>query len=98
MQPIIKLAILLTLLSCASAQDAEPAQDLLAKAKQVYSQDGPKSALPLFKDALKIFRDNKDRHGEAITLGYIANCHRKMGNDDKALDFAQQALHMKEEL
>src|ERR1043166_4295248 len=100
MRAIIKLAFSLILLACASAaEDAQPsAEDFLVKAKQAYTQDGPKMALPQFEEALKLFRAHDDRHGEAVTLGYIANCHRKLENLDKALEFAQQALHMKEEL
>ncbi len=45
-----------------------------------------------------MFQADKDRHAEAIVLGYIANCQRKLENLDKALEFAQQALHMKDEL
>jgi CHAT domain-containing protein/Tfp pilus assembly protein PilF len=80
-------------------QDAQPsAQQRLTKAKQLYTQEGPKAALPEFEEALKLFRSDHDRHGEAVVLGYIANCQRKLENLDKALEFAQQALHMKEEL
>src|SRR6202162_1643542 len=88
-------------LLCVTAwtQDAHPSpQERLTKAKQLYTQEGPKAALPEFEVALKMFQANKDRHGEAVVLGYIANCQRKLENLDKALDFAQQALHMKEEL
>jgi CHAT domain-containing protein/Tfp pilus assembly protein PilF/predicted negative regulator of RcsB-dependent stress response len=100
MSAFIKFVFCVIFLACtAVAQTARPpAQDLLTKAKQVYTQEGPKGALPIFEDALKIFRGSKDRHGEAITLGYIANCYRKLEDLDKALDFAQQALRMKEEL
>jgi CHAT domain-containing protein/Tfp pilus assembly protein PilF len=81
------------------ADDALPsAQDRLAKAKQLYTQEGPKTALPEFEQALKMFQTSKDRHGEAVTLGYIANCYRKLEDLDKALDFGQQALRMKEQL
>lgn len=73
-------------------------EDLLANAKQVYIQEGPKEALPKFEEVLKRSQAEKDRHGEAISLGYIANCYRKLENLDKALEFGQQALHMKEEL
>lgn len=91
------------LLVCAlSAQSTQPvaqsAQELLTKGRQEYTQNGPKAALPEFEDALKMFRASHDRNGEAVTLGYIANCHRKLENLDKALDFATQALQMKEEL
>lgn len=75
-----------------------PAKDLLENGKQLYTQEGPKAALPKFEEALKFFRSNGDRRNEAISLGYIANCHRKLGNLDLALGFAQQALHMKQDL
>jgi CHAT domain-containing protein/Tfp pilus assembly protein PilF len=100
MRSITKYAFYIALLAAtACAQDAEPpAQVRLAKAKQLYTQEGPKAALPEFEEALKMFRASKDRHGVAVVLGYIANCYRKLENLDNALEFAQQALHMKEEL
>ena len=74
------------------------AQEFLTKGKQLYAQEGPKPALQQFEEALKIFRSSQDRHGEAVTLGYVANCERKLGNLDQALEFAHQALRMKQEL
>lgn len=100
MRATVKYAGCILLLACASfAQGGQPsAEELLAKGKQLYTQEGPKPALPEFERALKMFRIANDRRGEAVTLGYIANCQRKLENLDKALDFAQEALHMKEEL
>lgn len=100
MRTTAKCVCCLVIASLALTQEAHSsaAQDLLDKAKQRYTQEGPKAALPEFEEALKMFRTDKDRQGEAITLGYIANCHRKLENLDQALDFAQQALHMKQEL
>ncbi len=103
MHAIAKCACCLFVLATAlwSQRVAAPstqAQELLAKGKQLYTQEGPKTALPPFQEALKIFRLNADRHGEAITLGYVANCQRKLGNLDQALEFAQQALRMKQDL
>ena len=92
----------LILLTCTAvsqnATPSTPAQKLLTKGKQLYIQEGPKAALPQFEEAIKIFRLSNDRHGEAVALGYVANCHRKLENLDKALEFAQRALRMKEEL
>jgi CHAT domain-containing protein/Tfp pilus assembly protein PilF len=100
MRATVIIAFSIALLACVSAaQNGQPsAQELLAKGKQTYTQDGPKVALPQFEEALKLFRAHDDRQGEAVTLGYIANCHRKLEDLDKALEFAQQALRMKEEL
>ena len=83
MHVISKCALCLVLLAWATlSQSATPptsSQELLEKGKQLYTQDGPKAALPQFEEALKIFRSDGDRHREAVTLGYIANCHRKIG-------------------
>lgn len=100
MRAIVTIMFCVPLLASASAaQGAQPsAPDLLTKAKQTYTQDGPKAALPLFETALTVFKASKDRQGEAVTLGYIANCYRKLEDLDKALEFAQQTLHMKEDL
>jgi CHAT domain-containing protein/Tfp pilus assembly protein PilF len=75
-----------------------PPQDLLVQGKKLYLEEGPKPALSKFEEALKLFQSSKDGHNEAIALGYIANCYRKLGDLDKALEFAEQALRMKEEL
>src|SRR5579864_4737283 len=90
----------LVLLSAAAWPQNAPVstQDMLASAKQAYIQEGPRAALPKFEEVLKIFETNKDRGGEAIALGYIANCYRKLEDLDKALQFAKQALEMKEQL
>jgi len=100
MRASVKSVCCVVLLACvASGQNKPPsAQDLIAKGKELYTKEGPNAALPEFEEALRIFQAGKDRHGEAVTLGYIANCYRKLENLDKAVEFAQQALHMKEEL
>ena len=100
MPATIQVALCLALLGCTSAaQQAQPsAQDLLVKGRQTYLQEGPKQSLPDFEKALSMFRALHDRHGEAVALGYIATCHRRLENLDRALEFAQQALHLKEEL
>ena len=97
---IVKCALCIWFLASASlAQGGQPsAEEHLAKGKQLYTQEGPKAALPEFEQAMNLFRTANDRRGEAVTLGYIANCQRKLENLDKALALAQQALLMKEEL
>src|SRR5436309_15904554 len=79
-----------------TATPSTPAQKLLTKGKQPYTEEGPKAALPQFEEAIKMFRSSNDRHGEAVALGYIANCHRRLENLDKDLEFAKQALRMEE--
>ena len=74
-----------------------PLQTLLTKGNSS-TPKRPESGAAAFEEALKQFRSDHDRHGEAVVLGYIANCQRKLGNLDEALQFAQHALRMKEEL
>lgn len=84
----------------AAAQTEAPfrADDLLAKAKQAYTQEGPAAALPQFEQALTTYQTANDQRNEAVTLGYLANCHRRLGNLNQALDLARRALAMKERL
>ena len=103
---------LLLLLSCvlviqglASAQtpslptaSAQKAGDVLAHAKQLYSEEGARVALPEYEKALALFRGDGDRKNEAITIGLIGNCYKNFGEHQKALDYLQRALAMKREL
>ena len=100
MGAIAKYVCCIALLAATALAQNAPlsGQDRLTKAKQLYTQEGPEAALPEFEQALKTFQTTNDRHSEAVTLGYIANCYRKLADLDKALEFAQQALHMKEAL
>jgi CHAT domain-containing protein/Tfp pilus assembly protein PilF len=100
MHAIIKYVCCLTMLvSTLRSQTPSPtAQELLDKGKLLYTQQGPNAALTEFEDALKLFRVSSDRHGEAVSLGYLANCYRRLEELDKALDFANQALQLKNEL
>ena len=88
-------------LPASAAPQCRPAgepDDVLARAKQVYTEDGPKPALPVFERALALYRAAGDRRGEAITLGLIGNCYKKFGDHQKALDYLNRALAMKREL
>src|SRR5207245_10589098 len=74
MHSIARYVWCLILLTCTSlsqnAKPSTPAQELLTKGKQLYTQEGPKAALPQFEEAIKMFRSSNDRHGEADNLGY----------------------------
>src|SRR6266404_3317035 len=76
----------------------EKASEMLAHARQIYSEEGARPALPEFEKALALFRREGDRKGEAITTGLIGNCYKKFGEHQKALDYLQRALAMKREL
>ncbi len=81
-----------------SAQEAASAEQVLAKARQLYTEQGPKQALPEFEKALALFRASGDQHGEAVTLGNIGNCYKRLGDYSRALQFHAQALKLKREL
>ena len=82
----------------AQAVQQEKPDDVLARAKQSYGEDGPKAALPVFERALALYEAAGDRRGEAITLGLIGNCHKRFGDFPKALDYLGRALALKREI
>ena len=81
-----------------SLERVQSAADVLSQAKKLYSEEGPKVAFPVFEKALMLFRNERDRKGEAITLGLIGNCYKRFGEFPKALEFLQRALTMKREV
>ncbi len=96
---MIQVALLLAMLgSSAPAQTAASADDLLDKARKTYSEQGAQAALPQFESALAAFRTAGDARGEAITLGLIGNCYKKLGDYDRARQMLEQALAMKQKL
>src|SRR5438132_2874215 len=64
----------------------------------MYSEEGARVALPEFEKALALFRHESDRKGEAITIGLIGNCYKRLKDYTKALEYLQRALVMKREL
>jgi CHAT domain-containing protein/Tfp pilus assembly protein PilF len=80
-----------------SVQQEKP-DDVLARARQIYNEEGPRQALPVYERALALYQAAGDRRGEAITIGLIGNCYKKFGELDKALDYLNRALAMKREL
>jgi CHAT domain-containing protein/Tfp pilus assembly protein PilF len=94
------LWLLLLVPKTAASQSAVPAtlEELLAQARETYTRDGPVAALPKLEAVLAAYREAGNRSKEAITLGYIANCQRRLGNLQQALDTARTSLAMKEKL
>jgi CHAT domain-containing protein/Tfp pilus assembly protein PilF len=90
--------ILVAVVIPAAAQNGTSADELLARAKSVYSSTGPSAALPEYEKALAAYRTLENRHGEAITLGLIGNCYKHLGDRTRALDFLGRALKIKQEL
>ena len=97
------LAVLVLLAGLVSLGPAPaPAQtgadEQLARARVAYETAGPANALPLFEQALAGYRAAGNRHGEAIALGLAGNCHKRLGDLDRALALLDQALALKREL
>ena len=87
--------LLFSTLLCAADDQTDQA---LAHAKTVYSQQGPKAALPEYQAVLERYHSSQDRRGEAVTLGLIGNCYKRLGDYPKALDYLGQALKIKREI
>jgi CHAT domain-containing protein/Tfp pilus assembly protein PilF len=81
-----------------STETNSPADEKLARARELYTQDGPTAALPVYVEALELYREAGNRLGEAITVGLIGNCHKRLGDYERALELLEQALIMKREL
>lgn len=93
--PRLLAAPLLASLLASPAAGAPPAADPLAEGRAAYESEGPGAALPLFEKALAGCRETGDRRCEAIALGLVGNCHKRLGDLDTALVELRQALAMK---
>lgn len=99
MRATLQYVLLLALLAVsAPAQVPASADELLAKARTTYAEQGAQAALPEFESALAAFRSAGDARGEAITVGLIGNCYKKLGDYDRARQMLEQALAMKQKL
>ena len=101
---ILKTAVLLSVLLINTSvirpqtQSSPKAADVLAAAKNLYSEEGPAKALPEYEKALALFRQEADRKGEAITIGLMGNAYKNLGQHAKAIEHLQRSLTMKREL
>jgi CHAT domain-containing protein/tetratricopeptide (TPR) repeat protein len=91
------MAFLFSLKGATAAQAPNP-DDLLARGKTAAFQEGPRSALPLFEQALPLFRSRRDLRGEALTLGYMGYCYEELADYPQALKFLNQSLALKMQL
>ena len=62
---LIVIGIVMALITAAQTQDAD---DLLAKAKTAFFEQGARAVLPQFERALDLYRQAKNARGEAIAL------------------------------
>jgi CHAT domain-containing protein/Tfp pilus assembly protein PilF len=94
----ILMVLGVALLGATTLAAQKSADDVLARAREIYVEEGPNEALPVYEQALALYREAGDRLGEAITLGYIGNCSKRQGDYDRALEQLGRALAMKREL
>jgi hypothetical protein len=71
------------------------ADKALAHAKLIYSQQGPRAALPEYESVLESYKGAGNRHGEAITQGLIENCYHDEKEPSKALSSLPDELRAK---
>ncbi len=95
---VLTLTLLIVLAAPLLRAEGETAGEILARGRQVYTEQGPEGALPLFERALDLYRKAVDRRGEAIVFGYIGNCHKRLGDLPLALDYLNKALTIKRQL
>ena len=80
---------------CPTVYATETPTEVRERAYQAYLEKGPHEALPIFEQALELHRGSGDRLGEAITIGLIGNCYKRLGDYSKALEHLNQALLIK---
>ena len=91
--------LLVFLLPCVSGR-AQPqsADELVAHARQLTFEQGAHAALPEFERALVLYQQVRNKHGEAVTLGYIGFSYYNLNEFQRALGYLHRALRMKEQL
>jgi CHAT domain-containing protein len=94
------LVVSLSLPGCSPgpAPSIEQAQAILVKARSVNVAQGPRAALPVFEEALRMSRAARDRRGEAVVLGNIGVCQKNLGDYESAMRFHEQSLALKRAL
>jgi len=98
----LALSLLAMLSISATAQDKQSAADKLfeeAKAlRQKRTVESMRKAIDKFEAALKLYREDNNRNGEALSLSYIGWDYYLLGELQKALEYYEQALTLKREI
>ena len=83
----------------AQSVDTEKAEadKLLQQGIQQFQVSQFREALQSWEKALKIYREIKNRQGEAVSLGNLGNAYHSLGQYKKAIDYHQESLKIKEE-
>ena len=74
------------------------ADRLLAQGLQLYQTSRYREAIPVLESALQIYRDIKDKNGEAVSLVNLGAVYDSLGQYQKAIDFYQQSLEIRTQI
>jgi CHAT domain-containing protein/Tfp pilus assembly protein PilF len=91
----IRGTVFLFLMFTAGAMFCQTLEQELEAARKIYFEQGAREALPAFQHVLERARRGGDRKNEAISLGLIGNCYKKLGDYPSALDYLTRALELK---
>jgi CHAT domain-containing protein/Flp pilus assembly protein TadD len=80
-----------------ASPDAATLDEELIVAEELYRTVGPSEALPLFEGIAERAKDT-DTHAYAMAVGFVGECHWRLGEFNLADEFLQQALVLKREL
>lgn len=99
----IRIALVILVLVLLAAGGSLAAQDVqgderLEAVEQLYRSEGPLPALPEFDRLLAEYEANADRYNTSLALGYIGECHWRLGNFDEARHYLDRSLGIKREL
>ena len=90
-----------SLMSSVMAQsvDTEKAEadKLLQQGIQQFQVSQFRESLQSWEKALQIYREIKNRQGEAVSLGNLGNAYHSLGQYAKAIEYHQESLKIKEE-
>jgi CHAT domain-containing protein/Tfp pilus assembly protein PilF len=78
--------------------DQELIDPRVQSAMDLYRSEGPEAALPQFQQLSREFGDSKNERLEAISTGYVGECHWRLGDFEKARVELERALEIKRKL
>ena len=93
------LAIILVLATAVmpvAAQDAPSADKLVDEAIQKRDKGNAAAAVPLFEQAITLYREALNLKGEVVALGELGNTYLVMGDQRQAIEYQKQALEVAE--
>ncbi len=98
--PFVAAAPVSKVVQIAQTNSSEAAEKALDEGLKLYQQgtaDSKRSAIVLFEQASKLFREAGDREQEAIALNNIGKVYSDLGEKQKALEYFNQSLYLRRE-